>query len=193
MDKGSQLHGRINFKQKMFKIVQISLVIILVFLILNIKPMTVKKAKYEFGPHSYTESKFENATYISWKVSSYTESTPFYTYLFDREAFTKFVQGGSEAKVQSERYLSFASESMGEKVMDGSKDFFLVFHNPSECPIVSDFYLTDSKYVDLINFYYILATWNWENISWWTIFQYIFAFTVITVSSVLGYFTLPKS
>lgn len=90
---------------------------------------------------SSTETLFRNATYIRWQVTSYSDNTPFKTFLIDEDMY---IRANSSSEFGKE--WSIGTSSVGSAGFDGKHNKILVFFNPSPCHIVTEFLVTDSYY-----------------------------------------------
>lgn len=103
---------------------------------------------------SSTETLFKNATYIRWQVTSYSDNTPFKTYLIDEDIYKR-----ANSSFEYGKEWSSGISSVGSAGFDGKNHKVLLFFNPSPCHIVTEFLVTDSYY-----FYGFLSYGPWSKL-----------------------------
>jgi hypothetical protein len=120
-----------------------------------IKSLHINFAKYEFAPKTFTEVKFPKATHVNWRVTAYSENTPFYTYLMNEE---KFNEAKPMNNFGAEFQLGYGSSSSGSKGYDGKETKYLVFFNPSDSYVITNFVVSDAGSIG--NYFENMSSWT---------------------------------
>eukprot|EP01080_Neovahlkampfia_damariscottae_P011910 gene11910-5315_t len=139
----------------MKKLLQITVLALLLLFLTNTKGLHISFQKYEIPPKDSVKIKFENPKYLRYFVESLSNKQKYYTYILNENDYKKFL---IDPTVNLEyEFGPKQSTSSGELKFDGKQHVYLVLYNPSFDIIQTSLYATDSEY--LWNYFDRIPSW----------------------------------